>query len=98
MPELPEVEVLRRQLEKEFVGKRVRTADVKTRKYVKEARAEGKRLTKRHIAPKEFERQLQGAKVKAIHRKGKYLAFEFDNRNFLVVHLGMSGHMVKATS
>lgn len=98
MPELPEVEVLRRQLEKEYVGKRVRTAEVKTRKYVKEARSEGKRLTKRHITPKDFERHLQGGKVKAIHRKGKYLAFELDNRNHLVIHLGMSGHLVKATS
>jgi formamidopyrimidine-DNA glycosylase len=98
MPELPEVEVLRRQLEKEFVGRRVRSAEVKTRKYVREARPEGKRLVKRHITPKEFERALQGAKVKAVHRKGKYVAFEFDNKHFLVFHLGMSGHLVKATS
>jgi formamidopyrimidine-DNA glycosylase len=98
MPELPEVEVLRRQLEKEYVGKRIRAADIKTRKYVKEARSEGKRLTKRHVTPKEFERPLQNGKVKAVHRKGKYLSFELDNHNFLVFHLGMSGHLVKATS
>jgi formamidopyrimidine-DNA glycosylase len=98
MPELPEVEVLRRQLEKEYVGKRIRTAEVKTRKYVREARSEGKRLTKRHITPKEFERHVQGGKVKAVHRKGKYLALELDSHNHLVFHLGMSGHLVKATA
>ena len=43
MPELPEVEVLRRQLEKEFVGKRIRSVDVKTRQYVKEAKPSGVR-------------------------------------------------------
>ncbi|HYZ92895.1 MAG TPA: bifunctional DNA-formamidopyrimidine glycosylase/DNA-(apurinic or apyrimidinic site) lyase [Actinomycetota bacterium] len=98
MPELPEVEVLRRQLEKEYVGKRIRGADIKTRKYVKEARGDGKRLTKRHVTPKEFERPLQNGKVKAVHRKGKYLSFELDNHNYLVFHLGMSGHLVKATA
>lgn len=96
MPELPEVEVLRRQLEKEYVGKRIRSVEVKTRKYVKEARAGGKRVTKHHITPKEFEAKLSGGKIKAVHRKGKYLAFELDNGNHLVFHLGMSGHLVKA--
>lgn len=97
MPELPEIEVLRRQLEKEYVGKRIKNVDVKTRQYVKEAKPSGKRVTKRNITPKEFDKQLAGGKVKAIHRKGKYLAFELDNKNFLVLHLGMSGHVVKAT-
>ena len=97
MPELPEVEVLRRQLDKEYVGKRIKNVDVKTRQYVKEAKPAGKRVTKRHITPKEFDKHLAGGKVKAVHRKGKYLAFELDNKNYLVFHLGMSGHLVKAT-
>lgn len=97
MPELPEVEVLRRQLEKEYVGKRVRAVDVKTRQYVKEAKPSGKRVTKRAITPKEFEKVLAGGKVKGVHRKGKYLALELDNKHYVVFHLGMSGHLVKAT-
>ena len=97
MPELPEVEVLRRQLEKEYVGKRIRAVEVKTRQYVKEARPSAKRVTKHHITPKEFEKRIVGAKVKAVHRKGKYLSMELDNKNYLVFHLGMSGHLVKAT-
>ncbi len=98
MPELPEVETLRRQLEKEYVGKRIRATEVKTRQYVKEAKPSGKRVTKRAIAPKEFDKQVAGGKVKSVQRKGKYLAFELDNKNYLVVHLGMSGHLVKATA
>jgi formamidopyrimidine-DNA glycosylase len=97
LPELPEVEVLRRQLEKEFVGKRIRSVDIKTRQYVKEAKASGKRVAKKATTPKEFEKLVAQGKVKAVHRKGKYLAFELDNKHYIVFHLGMSGHIVKAT-
>ena len=85
MPELPEVEVLRRQLEKEFVGKRIKTVDVKTRGYVKEAKTGGKRVTKRAIPPKEFSKHVTDAKVKGLVRKGKYVAFELDNQYYLVL-------------
>src|SRR6266849_300379 len=98
MPELPEVEVLRRQLEKEFVGKRIRMIDVRTRGYVKEAKTGAKRVMKRPIPPKEIVRRVADAKVKGVHRKGKYVSFELDNHTNLVFHLGMSGHLVKATS
>lgn len=98
MPELPEVEVLRRQLEKEFVGKRIKSVDVKTRSYVKEAKPSGKRVTKRAITPKEFAKRLADAKVRNVLRKGKYLALELDSHDYLVFHLGMSGHLVKAQS
>ena len=87
MPELPEVEVLRRQLEKEFVGKRVKTVEVKNTK-----------ILKRHSSAKDFKAGLLGAKVKSVGRKGKYLVLELDNRNLLVFHLGMAGHLVKAPS
>lgn len=97
MPELPEVEVLRRQLEKEYVGKRIKAVDVKTRQYVKDARPGAKKVTKHNITPKEFEKKVANGKVRAVHRKGKYLAFELDNKYYLVFHLGMSGHLVKAT-
>jgi formamidopyrimidine-DNA glycosylase len=98
VPELPEVEVLRRQLEKEFVGKRIKSVDIRTRGYIKEAKPGPKRVTKRPITPKEFAKRVADAKVKAVLRKGKYVAFELDNHNYLVFHLGMSGHLVKATS
>lgn len=98
MPELPEVEVLRRQLEKEFVGKRIKSVDIKTRGYVKEAKPGGKKVIKKQIAPKEFGKLVADGKVKAVHRKGKFLSFELDSGNHLVFHLGMSGHLVKAAA
>lgn len=98
MPELPEVEVLRRQLEKEFVGKRIRSVEVRSRNYVKEAKTGGKRVTRRHITPRDLTKRIAEAKVKAVPRKGKYLALELDNHDHLVFHLGMSGHLVKAAA
>lgn len=97
MPELPEVEALRRQLEKEFAGKKIKSVDIKTRKYVKQATMGTKRVNKKHITPKEFEKMVVDRKVKSVHRKGKYLAFELDDGTRMVFHLGMSGHIVKAT-
>jgi formamidopyrimidine-DNA glycosylase len=98
VPELPEVEVLRRQLEKEFVGKRIRTIEIRTRNYVKEARLASKRVSKRAVAPRDFAKRVAEAKIKNVSRKGKYLAFELDNKNYVVFHLGMSGHLVKAAA
>ncbi|MGH7856254.1 MAG: bifunctional DNA-formamidopyrimidine glycosylase/DNA-(apurinic or apyrimidinic site) lyase [Candidatus Binatia bacterium] len=98
MPELPEVEVLRRQLEKEFVGKRIKSVEIKSRNYVKEGRAAGKRVTKHPITQREMAKRIADAKIKAVARRGKFVAFELDNSNRLVFHLGMSGHIVKAAA
>jgi formamidopyrimidine-DNA glycosylase len=87
VPELPEIEVLRRQIEKEYVGKRVRSVEVKNTK-----------VLKRHSAAKDFKGRLIGAKVKGVNRKGKYVIIELDNKYFLVFHLGMAGHLIKAAT
>lgn len=97
MPELPEVETLRRQLEKEFVGKRIRKAHLKSRKYVKVTKMGRKNPMRSEATPKQFNDLLAGAKIKNVYRRGKFLEFELDNGNYLVIHLGMSGHIVKAT-
>lgn len=97
MPELPEIEVLRRQVEKEFAGKRIKSVEVKARKFVKTASVGPKRVQKKDITPKEFDKRIAGAKLKAVNRKGKYLALELDNKEYVVFHLGMSGHLVRAT-
>ncbi|HVL80748.1 MAG TPA: bifunctional DNA-formamidopyrimidine glycosylase/DNA-(apurinic or apyrimidinic site) lyase [Actinomycetota bacterium] len=97
MPELPEVETLRRQLEKEYLGKRIKSAQLKSRKYVKVAKPGKKKAVKTDASPKQMNDALAGGKVKAVSRRGKYLIFELDNGWWFVVHLGMSGHIVKAT-
>jgi formamidopyrimidine-DNA glycosylase len=85
MPELPEVETIRRDLEKEVIGRRVKTVEVK-----------GKRSVRRHKSGAEFKGRLEGRKVSSIRRAGKYLLVGLDDDDILVVHLGMSGQLLRA--
>jgi formamidopyrimidine-DNA glycosylase len=87
MPELPEVEVLRRDLEKEIVGKKIKSVEVT-----------GTRSVRRHRNKKEFVAQVEGRKVTSVHRRGKYLVIRLDGPEALVVHLGMSGQLLRAKS
>lgn len=81
MPELPEVETIRRELEKEVVGRKIKTVDTV-----------GKKSIKRQT-PDEFKAGLIGAKITGSQRKGKYLLMPLDNGKVLVVHLRMSGQL-----
>ena len=87
MPELPEVEVMRRDLEREIVGKKVKAVDVT-----------GTRAIRRHKNKKQFVDALVERKFTGISRKGKYLLCRLDDDNVLVVHLGMSGQLLRAKS
>ena len=62
MPELPEVEVLRRDLDKEVVGKKIKSVEVT-----------GTRSVRRHKTKKEFIELLDGHKIASVQRRGKYL-------------------------
>lgn len=77
MPELPEVEVVRRGLEGRVLGRTVRAA------HVREPRL-------RWPVPA-LARPLAGAALRAIDRRGKYLLLDFGHGT-LIVHLGMSGN------
>ncbi len=88
MPELPEVETIRRELDREVVGRRIKTVELSST---------ARRTIRRHKGPKEFQSGLEGAKVTGVHRKGKYLLFSLDGAGkakTLVVHLGMSGQLL----
>ncbi|HZN13397.1 MAG TPA: bifunctional DNA-formamidopyrimidine glycosylase/DNA-(apurinic or apyrimidinic site) lyase [Acidimicrobiales bacterium] len=87
MPELPEVETIRRDLDKEVVGKRIKSVE-----------ATGLRTIRRHKTKKNFAAKLDGRKINAVERKGKYLLLKLDDGNLLVVHLGMSGQLLRAKS
>ena len=87
MPELPEVETIRRDLEREVVGKRIKSVEVS-----------GNRSIRRHPSKKHFIARLDGAKITGVDRKGKYLLVRLDNGEVLVVHLGMSGQLLRATA
>lgn len=87
MPELPEVEVVRRDLEREVVGKKIKSVDVN-----------GMRSIRRYRQRKLFTSALDGRKITAVSRRGKYLILKLDDGNALVVHLGMSGQLLRAKS
>lgn len=89
MPELPEVEVVRRGLADHVVGREIVTATVT-----------GARTARRQPggAP-EIEARLTGRTFSGVHRRGKYLWLTLDHHHTeggdcLLVHLGMSGQML----
>ncbi|MGH2663323.1 MAG: bifunctional DNA-formamidopyrimidine glycosylase/DNA-(apurinic or apyrimidinic site) lyase [Actinomycetota bacterium] len=86
--ELPEVEVVRRDLEKDVVGRRVAAVDVRRMKNTK-------RVIRRHKTPKEFRDRLKGRKFARAERKGKYILLQLDDGMVLVAHFGMSGRFLR---
>lgn len=83
MPELPEVETVRRTLALDILGHRI------TRVRVRERRL-------RHRIPADFARCLTGRAVGRIVRRGKYLLLHLDDGAVWTVHLGMSGCLATA--
>ena len=82
MPELPEVETVRRQLEPELVGKRIESASVLD-----------ERLT-RPEPPRALERAVAGREVTAVARRGKYLLIGLEGGRTLALHLRMTGNLL----
>lgn len=85
MPELPEVEVVRRDLDREVTGRRVKSVDVNLA-----------RAVRRHRNRKAFTDRLVDRKITGVTRRGKYLICRLDNDDALVIHLGMSGQLLRA--
>ncbi|WP_237232840.1 bifunctional DNA-formamidopyrimidine glycosylase/DNA-(apurinic or apyrimidinic site) lyase [Rothia nasisuis] len=83
MPELPEVEVVRRGLVEHIMGAEFARVQV----------LDGRSVRRHEAGPDHFERALTGLTVADVARRGKYLWLLFDGvEEFaLVIHLGMSG-------
>jgi formamidopyrimidine-DNA glycosylase len=80
MPELPEVETLRRSL-----------APAVARRQVREVRVREPRL--RTTVAREFAAQLTGRRIEGLGRHGKYLLATLDSTDVWLVHLGMTGRL-----
>lgn len=78
MPELPEVETVRRGLEPALKGRRL-------------ARVQARRPDLRFPLPEGFGQRLTGAVVERLDRRAKYLQLRLSTGETLVVHLGMTG-------
>ncbi|MDB6181020.1 bifunctional DNA-formamidopyrimidine glycosylase/DNA-(apurinic or apyrimidinic site) lyase [Paracoccus fistulariae] len=81
MPELPEVETVRRGLQPHLEGQRI-------------ARADARRPDLRWPLPVDLVQVLTGATVTALRRRSKYLLADLDRGGILLMHLGMSGRML----
>jgi formamidopyrimidine-DNA glycosylase len=78
MPELPEVETVRRGLQPVMEGARFMKVDAR-------------RGDLRWPLPTDFAKKLEGKTVEALGRRGKYLLAELSSGDVLIMHLGMSG-------
>jgi formamidopyrimidine-DNA glycosylase len=82
MPELPEVETIKRDLEKVIVGKKITEVCVHNPRVIREPSAE------------KFKKGLEGAVIKNILRKAKVMILELSNGKSLVIHLKMTGQLI----
>ncbi len=81
MPELPEVETVRRGLEPAMVGARF-------------TKVTQRRPDLRFPFPERFSERLEGREVKALGRRAKYLLADLSSGEVLIMHLGMSGRFL----
>jgi formamidopyrimidine-DNA glycosylase len=81
MPELPEVETIRRQVEPEVLGRRIERAEVLDERW------------SRPEPPRAVEAALAGRRIDAVGRRGKYLVVSLDDGSALVMHLRMTGNL-----
>lgn len=82
MPELPEVETVRRGLQRQFVGRRIEAVEV------------GRERTVRRTSREAVINGLTGATPLAADRRGKYLVIPLDTGDSLMIHLRMSGRVL----
>ena len=82
MAELPEIETLRRDLDRDIGGKRIKTVEVP-----------GSGAIPRHTNKKQFTSLLEGTKVAAVQRRDLYLVAKLDTGNALVMYVGEGGQL-----
>lgn len=91
MPELPEVEALRRGLVKSVLGSTIQDIEVRQEKLIA-----GKGTTRRASKEKtrEFVNNLTGKTITSIERRAKNLIFKLNTSEIILVHLKMTGQLV----
>ncbi len=82
MPELPEVETIKRELEPHIIGKKITAVTVYDARIVYPLSASA------------FQGGITGQRIENLRRRGKYLLFQLSNSSHLVVHLRMSGALL----
>ncbi len=82
MPELPEVETIKRELIPYVVGKRITGVEICWERML------------RQPSLQEFQARIEGRRINGITRRGKYLVFSLQDGDWLIIHLKMSGALL----
>jgi formamidopyrimidine-DNA glycosylase len=82
MPELPEVETIRRQLAPAIEGRRIDAVQISDPKWCEPA------------PPEEVEQAIEGRRIERLDRRGKWLIWELADEVYLVMHLRMTGNLL----
>ncbi len=85
--ELPEIETLKRDLERDAIGRKVKTVDVRSLKSLPE-----------HRTKKSFSSLIEGAKVATVDREGLAIVLGLNNEHTLVIELGTGGSLQRCPS
>ncbi len=86
MPELPEIEVLKRSLEPRLVGRRIERVLVRSP------------ALREPLDRRQLSRRLSGREIEGLRRRSKYLLIDCAGGSTLAIHLGMSGRLTLAPS
>ena len=81
MPELPEVETIKRIIEPQIIGQKIAGVDIRNGQVIA------------HLASEQFVEFLEGRTFTSMSRRGKFLSFHLDNDDELVLHLRMTGQL-----
>lgn len=84
MIQLPEVEIIRRELERDVAGKKVKTVEVSSTKTVKRGGTKAK-----------FSGMLEGLKIQGTRRVGRFILFDFEDDVVMAAHLGSGGQLLR---
>src|ERR1700742_1196334 len=82
MPELPEVETIRRGLVPHVEGRVLERVEISDPRWC------------RPLAPAEVEAALRGRRIERLSRRGKYLVWELEDDLYLLMHLRMTGTLL----
>jgi len=82
MPELPEVETLRLELESLLLGQKIKAVQVNDQKTIKP------------LSLRLFRKSIIGKKITKLNRRAKILIIELGDNNYLLVHLKMTGQLI----
>lgn len=82
MPELPEVETIKGDLQKKIKGKKIKNVVINIEKILKKP------------SLKEFVSKVKNRIIQEINRRGKYIIINLDSGEKLIIHLGMTGLLI----